>query len=113
MRSFTGRYWSALRRGGRNPRAFLQQRNPKSNESSLPVAAVDRHPGRIAIQYLQPFGNVRHADSRAAQSVGPFQQLRGAHADTVVFHFDYQISDAQTAAEIDAAALHFGRQARA
>src|SRR5262245_56467058 len=110
MKRFTGGYWSALGKSVRDSSTFFKERQAEANKGSLPIAAVDRHLGRIPVEDLQPFGNVCHADAGSAESVRPFHQLRRAHANTIILDFDNKIFRTQSAAKINAASFHFRRE---
>ena len=73
--------------------------------------AVDGHAGSLAVENLEALGHIGHADAVAAQSARPLQQVRGSHADAVVFHLDDQLGVGETAAQVDAAAFDLRGQA--
>jgi len=88
----------------------LQQRQPYPHQCSLPFMAIDRHPRRIAIQNLEPLGNISHADSRSSRTSG-IRHLGCRHSNPVVLYLNHQTRVRQATTQVDAAAFHFRRQA--
>src|ERR1700686_4998977 len=101
---FTERCWS----NRRSRHEFFRirkdgQAQPYQGASTF--AIFDHHLGGIAVENLQPLGNVRHADAAASKAVRWLQQLGGAHANAIVFHLHHETRLDQPAAQSDAAAF--------
>jgi hypothetical protein len=71
--------------------------------------AIDGHPRRIAIQHLQPFGNIGHANSGTSRT-GCSCPFAGSHSHAIILDLNYQSGVRQAASQVNASTLDFGRK---
>src|SRR6185437_5741392 len=90
--------------------ALLKHWQPQANQGTFSRRTIHGHAGGFTIENFETFGHVGHADACSSKSGGLFQQLRGAHADSVIFHFNGEPRISNTAAQMNAAAFQFGRE---
>src|ERR1700722_2797248 len=75
-KTFTERCWSN-RRSRHEFFGIRQNRQPQPDQRAPTFAVLDDHLRRVAIEYFQTFGDIRHADAAAPKAIGLLQQLSG------------------------------------